>query len=51
MSGYFDIADALYEQIETMRTIDTHQHLVEEPARLASQLDFSSCSTRTRTTT
>lgn len=42
MSRHLDIAETLYDEIKTMRTIDTHQHLVEEPARLSSHLDFSS---------
>ncbi len=42
MSSYLEISEALYEQIEPMRTIDTHEHLFEEPTRLADQLDFSS---------
>ena len=42
MSSYLEISEALYDQIEPMRTIDTHEHLFEEPTRLADQLDFSS---------
>ena len=42
VSSYLEISEALYEQIEPMRTIDTHEHLFEEPTRLADQLDFSS---------